>query len=158
MQLGSSNFQSQVTSSHEDKCIQTRHHSSPVFFNLRTNPVQTPARDYASRLLSFKLEKRATVLSVPKRRWLSGAVETTAPPSFTPAPQQLHWDVHCSPFYKARLLFCDTTSRPQYTQDRVHFLFPFLMTTTAIVGVLLRAQVGCCEQHQLTTEDTLDEN
>ena len=49
---------------------------------------------------SFKLEKQATILSVPKRRWLSGAGASPAclPPS-PQLPNQLHCDTHWSPLF-----------------------------------------------------------
>lgn len=49
---------------------------------------------------SFKLEKQATVLSVPKRQWLSQAMESLV--HLLPSPEQtnqLHCDTHWSPFF-----------------------------------------------------------
>lgn len=49
---------------------------------------------------SFKPEKWATVLSVPKRQQLSGAVESPGrPPPSPQLPHQLHGHMHWSPFF-----------------------------------------------------------
>lgn len=68
----------------------------PIFIQIWSKP---SCRAIASRL-RIQIGEAATVLSVPKRWWLSRAVESPArPPPSSQLPNQLHCDMHSSPFF-----------------------------------------------------------